>query len=124
MASSAPDISTAAWWGQRRRLYNIGLVLAGLVAFVSYATVVEKRSAACPGFEITLFTILLQGVGYGVAICVANVFYNLGRWSEIRLRPSDVPRYRRWAFGLGLALSAALPFSAVLAAAVSSCPQV
>jgi len=99
------------------------LVLAGVLAFASYAAVVEKRSAACPGFEITVFTILFQGVGYVIAMCIANVFYNLGRWSEARLRPSDVPRYRRWAFGLGLTLSAVLPFSVVLAAAVSSCPQ-
>jgi hypothetical protein len=51
MTSIAPDTSTAAWWGRRRRLYNIGLILAGLAAFVSYAAVVEKRSAVCPGFE-------------------------------------------------------------------------
>src|SRR5436190_4534810 len=117
-------LQAAAWWGRRRRLYNIGLVVAGLVAFASYAAVVEKCSAACPGFEITVFTILFQGVGYAIGICVANALYSLGRWSEIRLRPSDVPRYRRWAFGLGLTLSVVLPFSAVLAAVVSSCPQV
>jgi uncharacterized membrane protein YhfC len=112
------------WWRRQRLRYNAGILLAGAVAFIVYAAVVDRRSATCPGFEITAFTIGIQGVGFLFAVGAANLFYNLGRWSEIRLSPRNVRRYRRWAFGLGLAFSVALPFCAPVAAAVSSCLQV
>jgi hypothetical protein len=76
----------------------------------------------CPEeFEITAFTILFQGTAYLLAMGVANISYNLGRWSEARFQPSNLPRYRRWTFGLGLAFSVALPFCAPLAAALARC---
>jgi hypothetical protein len=82
-----------------------------LAAFSIYAWVVETRCAGAPDVEITIFTMAFQGVGYLVAMAVANVFYNLGRWSEVRLQPHDIASFRKWVWGLGLAISVALPFT-------------
>ena len=124
MSANTSELSAEDWWRRQRLRYNIGLLLAGVVAFIVYAAVVDRRSSSCPGFEITAFTTALQGAGFLLAVGTANLFYNLGRWSEIRLSPRDVHRYRRWAFGAGLAFSVVLPFCAPLAAGLSSCLQV
>ena len=35
------DAQPAVWWGKRRRLYNLALLLAGLGSFVAYAVIVS-----------------------------------------------------------------------------------
>jgi len=52
---------------------------------------------------------LFQGVGYLVAMGVANLCYNLGPVLEPRLGSRDVVAYRRVAFKAGLWLSVMLP---------------
>ena len=69
-------------------------------------------------YEVTIFTVLFQGIGYLFMIAVANVFYGLGPWSERVLHPRDPERYRRICFRLGFWFSVLLPFTipALLAA--------
>jgi len=51
------------WWYERRLHYNVGLILSGISAFILY--VILGKSLIMPyddEFEITLFTIVFQGV--------------------------------------------------------------
>jgi len=57
-----------------------------------------------------MFTTVFQGFAYLVIIAVANLFYNLGAWSERVLRPANLARYRKTIFGLGFWFSVLLPF--------------
>lgn len=107
-----------AWWEKRRRLYNLALLLAGLGAFACYAAVLEHFSCSgldCPGSaedtEITIFTIAFQGVGYLLAMGIANVMFGLGAFSEELFRPKNPERWRRACFLLGLCFSVVLPFA-------------
>jgi len=103
--------SPFAWWSARRLRYNIGLVVAGILAFIAYAVIGSTLLPVDADFEVTLFTILFQGVGYLVMIAVANVCYFLGPLSERFVRPTDPERYRRICYRLGFWFSVLLPFS-------------
>ena len=61
--------------------------------------------------EITVFTLIFQGIAYICMMGVANLFYNLGALSEKWLQLSDPGSYRRSCFRLGYRFSFALPFS-------------
>ena len=106
-------MSAQVWWEQRRLRYNIGLIVAGLLAFVAYVAVVDEGISigTMPGAEITLFTTVFQGGMYLFMIAIANVCYGLGQWSEAIVRPKDVGRYRRTTYQLGFWFSILLPFS-------------
>ncbi len=66
--------------------------------------------ARIPDSDITIFTIMFQGVGYLVMMAVANLFYFLGPVSERVIQPSDIMRFRKLTFGLGYWVSVSLPF--------------
>lgn len=100
-----------AWWRARRLRYNVGLVVAGILAFVAYVTVGSTILPPDADFEVTIFTTLFQGVGYLFMIGVANVCYYLGPFSERIVHPHDSERYRRICFRLGFWFSVLLPFS-------------
>lgn len=104
------NLTTMIWWASQRRRYNRGLILAGLLAFVCYATVVFVFDERIPDPEITVFTILLQAVGYLIMMGIANVCYYLGPISESIIHPSNPTRFRAVAFALGYWGSASLPF--------------
>lgn len=101
------------WWAARRLRYNVALVVAGLLAFICYAVVVEFciRIEASGDFEITLFTTAFQAVGYLFMMAVANLCYYLGPLCERLFRPKRVGAYRKVAFQLGLWFSVLLPFT-------------
>jgi hypothetical protein len=67
------------WWASRRLRYNKGLVIAGLLAFLLYA--ILDSLLIEDDFEITLFTIAFQGIGYLFMIGVANIFLGIRRVS-------------------------------------------
>jgi hypothetical protein len=100
------------WWQARRRRYNVALVKAGLLAFVCYCGVVfwGDSIGAIPDADITLFTILFQGIGYLFMMAVANICYSLGPLSERIVQPRNVVRYRRITFRLGFWFAVLLPF--------------
>lgn len=101
------------WWERHRFRYNIGLVVAGLVAFIFYVVVVDRGISThrMPDAEITLFTTAFQGIGYLFMMGVANLCYLAGPLSESLLKPQDVDRYRRITFRLGFWFSVLLPFT-------------
>jgi len=111
-APTSSPLTTEDWWSSRRLRYNIGLVVAGLLGFVLYVVAVDRCiDLRAPGdWEITMFTTVFQGFAYLVIIAVANLFYNLGAWSERVLRPANLARYRKTIFGLGFWFSVLLPF--------------
>jgi hypothetical protein len=103
---------TWRWWlGARLLWYNAGLLCAGPVAFVLYATVVFAFEDRTPDADINALTTILQAVGYLFAMGVANVCYLGGPLSELLLRPHNPARYRRVVFWSGFAFSALLPFA-------------
>src|SRR5580693_1163591 len=104
-------ISPIAWWRARRLRYNIGLVVAGILAFIAYAIVCSTLLPEDADVEITPFTIFFQGVGYLLMIGVANVFYSVGPLSERIVRPVNAERYRQICYRLGFWFSILLPFS-------------
>ena len=73
------------WWRKKRLNYNVGLVISGILAFILYVIIVEfivmKSEKNLEG-EITIFTLLFQGIGYLVMIVIANLFYYLGEVSS------------------------------------------
>lgn len=114
-ADSGISTGTASltWWEARRWRYNVGLVFAGVLAFLCYATVcytLLPRVVDPSRIEINVFTTLFQGVGYLLMMGVANVCYFLGPLSEWLFRPKDVERYRRVCYQTGFWFSVLLPF--------------
>ncbi len=113
LANDSSAWAAETWWARRRRRYNVGLVVAGLLGFVCYAATVQRCiDLQVPGeWEITIFTTFFQGLAYLVAMGIANVCYYLGPWSERIIHPSNIARYRKVAFRLGFWFSVLLPFT-------------
>ena len=102
------------WWEGRRLRYNIGLIIAGILAFVCYVIVADRsieQHKLGDEAEITLFTTFGQGIMYLFAMGIANFCYMLGPWWETRLKPANVDRYRSLTYNLGFWFSVLLPFS-------------
>lgn len=110
-SANADDART--WWGKRRLLYNIGLVVAGVLAFACYVAVLDRRinDGSMPDAEITLFTTAFQGVGYLFMMGIANLCYFAGPLSERMVNPKNIDRYRHVMFWFGFCFSVLLPFS-------------
>jgi hypothetical protein len=103
--------SSFAWWRARRLRYNVALVIAGILAFVAYVAVCVTLLPKNAEVEITIATILFQGIGYLFMIGVANVCYFIGPLSERFMRPAEPERYRVICYRLGFWFSVLLPFS-------------
>jgi hypothetical protein len=103
------DLSETNWWSRRRLKYNIMLVVAGLTAFLAMALVGDRFCTADRDFEITVFTIAFQSVGYLIAMAIANVFYGLGPLCEHLFKQRNLTLYRYAAFSTGVVVSVALP---------------
>ncbi|MCW5867860.1 MAG: hypothetical protein KIS61_11415 [Candidatus Eremiobacteraeota bacterium] len=104
---------TREWWESRRWRYNVKLAVAGWVAFAFYCLVCSTllpRVVPAGEIEITLFTTLFQGIGYLVAMGVANVCYLLGPLVESLVNPQRPDSLRQSLYALGTAFSVALPF--------------
>jgi len=97
------------WWASRRLRYNKGLVIAGLLAFLLYA--IFGSLLIRDDFEITLFTIAFQGIGYLFMIGVANIFYGLGPLVDGLYNRQNDESFRQRLFNFGYWFSFALPFS-------------
>jgi hypothetical protein len=104
------QLSASEWWGRRRIRYSIGLVIAGFLAFVAYASIVFTFEKRIPDADITVFTAVFQAVGYLIAMGIANICYLLGPMSERILKPRNVTTYRKITYNLGFWFSVLLPF--------------
>jgi hypothetical protein len=61
-------------------------------------------------FEISLFTILVQGIGYLLMIGIANIFYFLGPLVDLLFNKKGSEVFRIRLFAIGFWFSVALPF--------------
>jgi hypothetical protein len=99
------------WWAKRRIKYNAGLVIAGISAFILYAILGSLLIAPHDNeFEITLFTIFFQGIGYLFMMAIANLFYGLGAYVDRHYNKTNDEQFRQRLFNLGYWFSFALPF--------------
>jgi len=111
----AVQVSPREWWGRRRLRYNIGLIVAGPLAFACYVMVVSWGSSifAGPHPTVTLWAemVLPVAVGYLVLMAIDNVFYCLGPLLERIVQPGNVRRYRQTTYRLGFWFSVLVPFT-------------
>ena len=98
------------WWNEKRGKYNLGLIISGILAFLLYALVIEFIVPFDADVEITLFTIIFQGIGYLIMMGIANLLYNMGAYSEKIIKPKNIDEYRNRTFNLGFWFSCGLPF--------------
>ena len=112
------------WWLGRLPKYNLAMIISGLSAFTAYGLIGFLLLPEKEGFEVTLFTTLVQGIGYLFMMAFANICYLLGPVSEILLRPDNVSLYREKWYTFGSRFSFALPFVApVMLLAVALWPS-
>lgn len=107
------DTSSFAWWEEQRLRYNLGLVIAGPLAFTCYVFVcltLLPRVLAPSEIEVNGLTTLVQGVGYLFMMGVANLLYFVGPIAETLIRPSNPDRFRNSCYWLGFWFSVLLPF--------------
>ncbi|MEG1591003.1 hypothetical protein [Chryseobacterium sp.] len=103
------------WWVERRLNYNIGLIISGFIAFILYVIVgVNFIMPYDEEFDITLFTIAFQGIGYLIMIVFANLFYSLGVTEDLNHNKENTDDFRKNLFNLGFWFSVSLPFLAPL----------
>ena len=105
------DLISYDWWEKKRLGYNIGLINAGILAFIFYNIIFETLIPSSPENEITLFTTIFQGIGYLIFIGVANIFYFLGSILEKVIKPNNIDKFRIVTFNLGFWFSVILPFT-------------
>ena len=102
------------WWFNKRYEYNKGLVMGGIIAFILYCIlgfiIIEPRQE----FELTLFTILYQGIAYIMLMALANVFYTLGSIADLLFNKSNSTKFREHLFVAGYWFSTLLPSLFVL----------
>lgn len=101
------------WWSQRRLNYNLGLIISGFIAFVLYVILgINLIMPYDSEFEITLFTIVFQGIGYLIMIVFANLFYSLGVRQDLNYNKGNTNDFRKNLYNLGFWFSVSLPFLA------------
>ena len=105
------SLTTREWWSKKRVKYNVGLIIAGFTAFIAYAILGGILIAPYDNdFEVTLFTILFQGIGYLFMMLVANLFYNLGPYVDTNYNKYNSEEFRKRLFNFGFWFSMTLPF--------------
>jgi hypothetical protein len=101
---------TQDWWQSKRLDYNIWLIIAGILSFLIYGSLVWSFPEAVPEAEITAFTVIFQGVGYLIAMGIANLCFYAGQISEDLFKPKNLEQYRQITYQLGKWFSFILPF--------------
>lgn len=108
------------WWKHKRTSYNLGLIVSGILAFVLYVILgVNLIMPYDDDFEIALFTIVPQGIGYLTMILIANLLYSLGVSCDLNYNKENTERFRKNLFRLGFWFSVSLPFLAPLGILIS-----
>lgn len=105
--------SRKEWWRKKRLNYNIGLIVSGILAFILYIIVVEfvvlKSEKRWEG-ELTIFSIIFQGIGYLIMIGCANLLYYLGPISELLIKPKNAKTIDFWLIELDIGSHAVFLF--------------
>lgn len=106
------DTTKKLWWEGRRMTYNISIIVSGVISFVLFAyigwTYIQPFE---PQFEITLFTIIFQAIGFGVMVGIANLFFGLGYWADKNFNSKNSDKFRLRLFYTGTAFSIFLPLT-------------
>lgn len=114
LSSNLTKSEIKEWWSNKRYVYNLGLILSGIIAFILYVIVgVNFIMPYDEDFDITLFTIVFQGISYLVMIVFANLFYSLGVINDLNNK-ENTNDFRKNLFNLGFWFSVSLPFLAPL----------
>jgi 4-amino-4-deoxy-L-arabinose transferase-like glycosyltransferase len=108
-AKNMASLESKQWWSKKRKSYNGALALACFIAFILYVISVAMFQERMPCVEITLFTIIFQGVGFVFALVMANIVYSFGYIVEAILNPKNPENFRNTAYKLGLLFSIMLP---------------
>ncbi|PJJ64020.1 hypothetical protein [Chryseobacterium geocarposphaerae] len=99
------------WWFNRRIKYNVGLLISGFVSFNLYWLLGELLIFPYDDtFEVTLFTMSFQFVGYFFFILLANVFYFLGYFVDVFFNKNNSEEFRTNLFNSGFIFSLFIPF--------------
>lgn len=99
------------WWAKKRMKYNIGLIIAGFTAFLTYAILGGILIAPYDNdFEVTLFTMFFQCIGYLFMMLLANLFYSLGPLIDKHYNKDNREAFRLRLYNLGYWFSVGLPF--------------
>ncbi|KQK24326.1 hypothetical protein AR438_16995 [Chryseobacterium aquaticum] len=115
LSSNLTKSEIKEWWSNKRYIYNLGLILSGIIAFILYVIVgVNFIMPYDEDFDITLFTIVFQGISYLVMIVFANLFYSLGVINDLNNNKENTNDFRKNLFNLGFWFSVSLPFLAPL----------
>lgn len=118
--SSLTKSQIKEWWSKKRAFYNYGLLVSGFIAFVLYVILgVNFIMPYDDEFEITLFTIIFQGIGYSFFILIANTCYSLGLSFDLTSNADNSELFRQKLFNLGFWISVSLPFLAPLMLLIS-----
>ncbi|WP_439879766.1 hypothetical protein ACSX1A_11330 [Pontibacter sp. MBLB2868] len=105
-------LAVREWWESKRAKYNMGLIVAGITAFFSYAILGGILIAPYDNsFEVTLFTTFFQGIGYLIMMLIANLFYSLGYVVDNNFNEVNSEVFRQRLFNFGFWFSILLPFT-------------
>jgi len=108
------------WWESKRKNFNIALVTSGFISFLLYAyfgeTLIMPHE---PEFEITLFTIIFQAIGFGVMVGIANLFYGLGYWADKNFNSKNTDKFRTRIYYFGTGFSVFLPLTIPILTVIS-----
>jgi hypothetical protein len=105
------SLTRKQWWANNRIKYNTGLIVSGCTAFIAYAILGGLLIAPYDNdFEVTLFTVLFQGIGYLFMMLVANLFYNLGALVDKHFNKDNSEAFRQRLYKFGFWFSVGLPF--------------
>jgi hypothetical protein len=103
------------WWWTRRGKYNLGLLIAGFVAFLLYNILGPIFIAPhAVEFEDTIFEMAFQGMFYLIMMLIANAFYTFGSLIDLSINTGNSNRFRERLFALGYWFSVALPSLVIL----------
>jgi len=107
--NSTPNIQE--WWKSRRMRYNIGLIASGVLSYILYVALGSVLIAPydCE-FEITILGFVFQGFFFLITILIANIFYNLGAFTDKHYNKKNEEKFRQRLYNLGFWFSFGLPF--------------
>jgi hypothetical protein len=105
-AKSSPETPCFKWWNKGRLYYTGHLIIAGAISFILYVTIFWTfQSRFNPNADITIFTIILQSIGFGVMLLIANLIYTIGPIFELLFFKENNATYRKIAFSSGYLFS-------------------
>lgn len=98
-------------WQHNRGKYNIALIIAGFLGFMSYC-IVGSIVIPSPYFEVTIFTTLFQGIMYLFMMGLANIGYVVLMYLDQSINKSNLDSLSHKIIYYGyFGISCFLPFS-------------